>query len=177
MSEFPTTSLGPDRRVPIRAIGVYVLGMVTLTAAVSCCLLITDGGSLHDLLPLWLGFGVAGVALLLLPTAFWWWSPGRTTYVVAGGRLEISRGAKVIFDCPCSDIYGIWVRGGTSWPQLLNPKLEVADGKFPHLVVWTDEKFHAPPILRAGLSAARDLEIEIIGACRANGARSRLAGS
>lgn len=125
----------------------------------------------------WLGFGLLGLAFFLGPTAFWWWSPGRTSYAVADGRLSVSRGSKILFDWPCADIYGLWVRGGASWPQLLNPKLDIADGKFPHLVVWTDQKIDAPPILRAGQAAARELEIELINACRANGARASVTGS
>lgn len=177
MSESPQLHLGPDRRVPLRAIAVYGFVLLGIIAATTVWLASDKDAESYDLRWAWVGFGTLGLAILLAPTAFWWWSPGRTHYGVADGRLTVTRGVKVLFDCPCVDIYGLWVRGGATWPQLLNPKLDVAGGKFPHLVVWTDKKFHAPPILRAGQSAARDLEVELIVACRANGARASLTGS
>ena len=177
MSESPQFHFGPDRRVPFRAIAVYGFVLLCVIAATSAWLVRSEDSGEYNIWLVWFGLGALGLAILLGPTAFWWWSPGRTKYDVADGRLTVTRGTKVLFDCPCVDIFGIWVRGGATWPQLLNPKLDVADGKFPHLVVWTDEKFQAPPILRAGRSAAHELEAEIIAACRANGARASLTGS
>lgn len=177
MAEPPSLHVGPDRRVPARVIAIYGFILMLVNTATTLWLLSTEDSDEYNLWFVWLGLSILGVLLFLGPTAFWWWSPGRASYDVADGRLTVSRGTTVLFDWPCADIYGLWVRGGATWPQLLNPKLAIPDGKFPHLVVWTDQKVHAPPVLRAGQFAARDLEAELINACRANGARASLTGS
>jgi hypothetical protein len=158
-------------------IAVYGFVLLAASTVTNVWLVSSEDSRDYNLWFVWLGIGGLGLAIFLVPTAFWWWRPGRTSYDVGDGRLTVSRGTTVLFDCSCSDIFGIWVRGGSSWPDLLNPKTNIADGKFPHLVVWTDEKFQAPPILRAGRSAARDLQLALIDACRANGARASLTGS
>lgn len=177
MSNSARVCVGPDRKLVTLTLAIYGLGLLIILVFATGLVVIGDSRDEYSLAWIWLGGGSLWAIVLLIPTAYWWWNPGRTRYEVADGYLMVWRGQKILHRWPCSEIYGLWVRGGVSWPQLLNPKVDTADGKFPHLVVWTDRKTHAPAILRAGWSARHEIETELINAYHANGTEARLSGS
>lgn len=169
--------VGPDRSVLRRALVIYCLILAIITGGIALALALSEDTKDYDY---WLVLWVFVLGFAILPGTsipWWWWSVGRTRYFVGDGRLKVYRGSRVLYDWDCADIYGLWVRGGASWTELLNPKLDMADGKFPHLVVWTDQKIQLPSVLRVGHSAAHQLELDLARACRENGSRSKLGGT
>lgn len=165
----------PELAVLLRATVVYCAIVLLITGAV-VLFLVVQGDDYNS----WWVFLLFVFGLALFPgttVPWWWWTAGRTSYEVGNGRLIVRRGQRVVHDWSCAEIYGLWVRGGASWPELLNTKMEFADGKFPHLVVWTDERTDAPAILRVGHDSGRGLERALILACKSNGSRASLGGS
>lgn len=151
------SEIGPSWH-PLLVVELFdALSMFGIALLAGVALLVVKVASIDSALVATLGLlwatGTLAIAAVTLPP--WLVGPARVRYLVADGKLRVMRGRKELRTWRCDEVLSVKVHGAFTRRSLFSGRTPES---FPNLVVWSDDRYECPSVLRWGLDDARRVE-------------------